>query len=168
MSTAVATHLVSKTRRSDVVSALLSHRSRLSPFFKPYVKLLANLDLDECPKACIDGLQCVRAPFGVMLHQQVALLLHVCFELFRGLSVQVVQRQQRFLRGHPPSAYIRLLRKQRLAHAMQKSLSAHAFYWKRTPTRGSYAFFSTFEIRFPVPRKMIAHCMSFPPGPMVG
>ena len=126
--------------------------------------MLPNLDLDEYPKAFLDGLQCVRELSRVKPHQRVALLLDVCFKVVRCLSVKVIQIQQRLLRGHSTP----FLWKHFSAHAMQNALSAHAFFWKKTSTRVSKAFFSTFETRFPVPRKMIAHRMSFPPGPMVG
>ena len=168
MSTAVATHLVSKSRRSDAVSALLSHCSRLSPFSSHMSSCLPTSTLMSAPRPASMGCSASVHPPGYC-HTSV---LHPFFIYALNFSVvcpcKLSNVSSDSSTGTPPPPCIRLLRKQRLAHAMQKSLSAHAFFWKKTSTRGSYAFFSTFEIRFPVPRKMIAHCMSFPPGPMVG
>ena len=102
-STAVATHLVGKTRRSDAVNEVLSHRPRLSSFSSHRSSCLPTSTLMNAPSPASE-LRCVRARSRVKPHQRVARFLDVCLKRVRCLSVQAIQSQQRLLRGHstPP------------------------------------------------------------------
>lgn len=101
MFTAVATHLVSRTRRSDAQPASGSFTVPGCPRSQAISRVAFQpiTGLDECSKASIDGLQFVRAPSRVNPQQRVAPLLHVCSEHARFLYVRAIRSQQRFLSG---------------------------------------------------------------------
>ena len=65
MFTAVTTHLVSKTRRSDSVSALLSHRSRLPPFSSHMSSCLPTSTLMSAPRPTSVGCSASVHPPGL-------------------------------------------------------------------------------------------------------
>ena len=147
VSTAIATNLKSKTCRLDAVSALLSHRSRLTTFSIHKSSCFLTSTLMNAPRPA--PMRCgasVHHPWHSHPSELHSLLIHV---LTCPLSVRASSKfSSDCSAGTLPRPFIRLLRKHFSAHAMQNSLLAHAFSWKKVSVRGGIV-----HCRFSTPRK---------------
>lgn len=80
------------------------------------------------------------------------------------------QSQQRLARGHPiPPLHLTLAKA--IISARHVELAVGPCVFQETNVHAKlilWGFFATVETRFPIPRKVIAHRMSFPPGPTAG
>ena len=130
--------------RFHVVALLISRRESL-----------LHPQLDQPPVSCIDRLHLIRAPWWPQPKRSVASLLEFSLELLCRLSVQIAGQKDGLLRGHhagtPDDGALNVLS----IHRLQWSLSARAQPWNSTSTPGCHAAFSTWLIRFPVPRNMM-------------
>ena len=138
--------MVSKTRRSHAVSALLSHRSRRSPFLSHKSNCFPSSTFMIAPRSTSMGYSASVHPPGKSHTSELHSLLIYALNLSVVCPCELSRVSSDSSAGTPPRPFIRLWRKQFITHAMQNSLSAHPFFWKKTSTRGSYDFVSRFKI----------------------
>ena len=127
----------------------------------PRLESLLHPQLDQPPVSCIDRLHLIRAPWSQQPKQSVANLLEFFLELFWRLSVQIVGERMDCSAGFTPEPPVTAALKALSTQQLHYSLSTQAQPWNWTSTPECHTAFSTWLVRFPVPRKMMPGLYQF-------